>query len=94
MDLQGNAKMTHIAQRGAESRLHKLERDYAKVQQDDEDIDAAYNFFATAENMPEWIKGGGRKGKAFKRAIQQQELILTLVNELMIGEPTFSSYLR
>jgi hypothetical protein len=52
--------------------LHKLERDYAKLQQDDEDVDAAYNFFATAENMPEWVKGGGRKGKAFKHTIQQQ----------------------
>jgi hypothetical protein len=45
--------------------LRKLERDYARLAQVPEDVDAAYNFFATAENMPEWVKGGGRKGKAF-----------------------------
>jgi hypothetical protein len=28
MDLQGNAKMTHIAQRGAESRLQEMERNF------------------------------------------------------------------
>jgi hypothetical protein len=71
--------------------LHKLEREYAKLEQDDEDIDAAYNFFATAENMPEWIKGGGRKGKRFKHTIQQQELLLTLVNELATGAKHFTS---
>jgi hypothetical protein len=60
--------------------LGKLERDYARLQQDSEDVDLAYNFFVTAENMPEWVKD-----KAFKHVIQQQELILTLCNELTTG---------
>jgi hypothetical protein len=71
--------------------LCKLKRDYAKLEQDDGDIDAAYNFFATAENMPEWVKGGGRQGKRFKHMLQQQELLLTLVNELATGAKHFTS---
>ena len=70
--------------------LCKLEREYARLEQDPDDVDHAYNFFATAENMPEWIKGGGRKGKAFKHAIQQQQLILTLCNELATGAKHFT----
>jgi hypothetical protein len=71
--------------------LRKLEREYARLEQNPEDVDYAYNFFATAENMPEWIKGGGRTGKAFKHAIQQQQLILTLSNELATGAKHFIS---
>jgi hypothetical protein len=71
--------------------LRKLERDYARLAQVPEDVDAAYNFFATAENMPEWVKGGGRKGKAFKHIIQQQYLILTRCNELAMGAKHFTS---
>jgi hypothetical protein len=71
--------------------LHKLQRDYAQLRQVPEDVEAAYNFFATAENMPEWVQGGGRRGKTFKRQIQQRHLILTLVNELATGAKHFTS---
>ena len=60
--------------------LRKLEWDYTQLQQDSENVYLAYNFFVTAENMPEWVKD-----KAFKHRIQQQKLILTLVNELATG---------
>jgi hypothetical protein len=66
--------------------LRKLEREYTRLQQDPEDVDHAYNFFATAENMPEWVKN-----KAFKRVIQQQETILTMCNELATGAKHFIS---
>jgi hypothetical protein len=74
-----------------EDLLCKLERDYAQLHQVPEDVDAAYNFFATAENMPEWVKGGGKRGKTFKHQIQQQHLILTLCNELATGAKHFTS---
>jgi hypothetical protein len=35
--------------------LQKLERDYARLQQDPEDVDAAWNFFVTAEHLPDWL---------------------------------------
>jgi hypothetical protein len=69
-----------------EDLLRKLERDYARLQQDPEDIDIAYNFFVTAENMPEWVKD-----KTFKRKIQQQETLLTICNELATGAKHFTS---
>jgi hypothetical protein len=70
----------------AEDLLHKLERDYARLQQDPDDVDHAYNFFATAENMPEWVKN-----KAFKHKIQQQEILLLICNELATGAKHFTS---
>jgi hypothetical protein len=66
--------------------LHKLERDYARLQQDPDNVDAAYNFFVTAENLPEWVKD-----KAFKHKIQQQETLLTICNELATGAKHFTS---
>jgi hypothetical protein len=74
-----------------EDLLHKLEREYAQLQQNPEDVDLAYNFFITAENMPEWVKGGGRKGKAFKHKIQQQEIVLIIGHELATGAKHVSS---
>jgi hypothetical protein len=74
-----------------EDLLRKLERDYARLQQVPEDTDVAYNFFVTAENMPEWVKGGGKRGKTFKLQIQQQHLILTLCHELATGAKHFTS---
>ena len=71
--------------------LRKLERDYAQLQQVPDDVDAAYNFFATAENMPEWVKEGGKRGKTFKHQIQQQHLILTLCNQLATGAKHITS---
>ena len=70
----------------AEDLLHKLERDYARLQQDPDDVDAAYNFFVTAENLPEWVKD-----KAFKHKIQQQETLLTICHELATGAKHFTS---
>jgi hypothetical protein len=66
--------------------LRKLERDYMRLQQTPDDVDAAYNFFVTAENMPEWVKD-----KSFKYRIQQQHVILTLCNELATGAKHFTS---
>lgn len=66
--------------------LHKLEWDYAQLQQDPENVYLAYNFFVTAENMPEWVQD-----KPFKHKIQQQKLILTLVNELATGAKHMTS---
>lgn len=63
-----------------ENLLRKLEWDYTQLQQDHENVNFAYNFFVTVENMPEWVKN-----KAFKHAIQQQELILTICNDLATG---------
>jgi hypothetical protein len=74
-----------------EDLLRKLERDYARLQQIPEDTDVAYHFFVTAENMLEWVKEGGKRGKTFKRQIQQQHLILTLCHELATGAKHFTS---
>jgi hypothetical protein len=60
--------------------LRKLEHDYAQLRQDPANVYVAYNFFVTAENMPEWVEG-----KAFKLRIQQQKTILKLCNELATG---------
>jgi hypothetical protein len=66
--------------------LHKLEWDYVQLQQDTENVYLAYNFFVTAENMPEWMKD-----KTFKHKIQQEKLLLTLVNELATGAKHMTS---
>jgi hypothetical protein len=38
-----------------EDLLHKLEREYEKVKQNPADVDHAFNFFVTAEHLPDWL---------------------------------------
>jgi hypothetical protein len=60
-----------------EDLLRKMERDYARLQQ-------------VPEDTPEWVKGGGKRGKTFKLQIQQQHLTLTLCHELATGSKHFT----
>jgi hypothetical protein len=57
--------------------LKKLEREYAQLQGDPGDVDTALSFFVTAAHLPEWIKN-----PAYKKALQQQELIVQICDEL------------
>jgi hypothetical protein len=65
--------------RTANDQLTALERQYAQLQRDPGDIDAARDFFVVAAHLPEWIKD-----KAYKKALLQEELILQICDELAI----------
>jgi hypothetical protein len=53
--------------------LRKLEREYARLQADPTDVDCAWNFFVTAEHLPDWVSRGesrlptGETLKVFKQ---------------------------
>jgi hypothetical protein len=61
----------------AAHQLRSLERQYAQLQRDPGDVDAARDFFVIATHLPEWIKD-----RDYKRSLQQQELILQVCDEL------------
>jgi hypothetical protein len=60
--------------------LKQLEQDYAQLQQDPGDVGTARSFFVTAAHLPEWIKD-----RAYKKSLQQQELIVEICDELANG---------
>jgi hypothetical protein len=53
--------------------LKKLEREYEKLRENPADADHAFNFFVTAEHIPDWLARsdpkalGGKSIKTFKR---------------------------
>jgi hypothetical protein len=57
--------------------LKKLEREYALLQAYPGDVDTALSFFVTAAHLPEWVKN-----VAYKKRLQQQELIVQICDEL------------
>ena len=66
--------------------LHKLERDYTALQQSPADVDIAFNFFVTAEHLPDWLARTGPqflKGQrinAFKKAHPLTRICAHLAN--------------
>ena len=57
--------------------LKKLEREHAQLQADPGDVDTALSFFVTAAHLPEWITD-----VAYKKRLQQKELIVQICDEL------------
>ena len=55
----------------------KLEREYAQLQDDPGNVDTTLSFFVTAAHLPELIKN-----PAYKKSLQQQELIVQICDEL------------
>jgi hypothetical protein len=70
----------------AEDLLRKLEREYARLQADPTDVDCAWNFFVTAEHLPDWLSEGkdrlptGEKLGDFKRDNQLIRICSHLAN--------------
>ena len=61
----------------AESQRKKLERECEQLQRDPGDGDTALSFFVTAAHLPEWING-----PAYKKSLQQPEIIVQICDEL------------
>jgi hypothetical protein len=66
--------------------LQKLEREYARLQASPMNVDHAWNFFVTAEHLPDWISGGqprmptGETLKAFKQRYRLTRVCSHLAN--------------
>jgi hypothetical protein len=57
---------TFFALRTYEDLLHKLEREYERWKADPLNSDCAWNFFVTAEHLPDWLaRAGPRMPKGF-----------------------------
>jgi hypothetical protein len=69
-----------------EDLLRKLEREYARLQADPTDVDCAWNFFVTAEHLPDWLSQGtgqlptGEKLKDFKEGCLLTRICSHLAN--------------
>jgi hypothetical protein len=78
--------------RTSEDLLHKLEWEYAQWQQDPLNAYAAWNFFVTAEHLPDWLAraGGPRLPKGFSYGrLKQQESLLRICSHLANGGKHF-----
>jgi hypothetical protein len=64
--------------------LRKLECEYARLQHDPGDVDTAFNFFVTAEHLPDWLeqdgKLGGRRAGDFKQSERMTRICSHLAN--------------
>jgi hypothetical protein len=55
---QGSADGDFVAMRSAADLRDKLRRDYARLAAHPGDADLAFNFFATADRLPDWLYPG------------------------------------
>ena len=55
MSQQGSAGDDFVAMRSAADLRDKLRRDYARLAAHPGDADLAFNFFATADHLPDWL---------------------------------------
>lgn len=66
--------------------LRKLERDYERVSSNPNDGDAAFDFFVTAEHLPEWFfRGDAGRAATLKRRFA----LLRVVSHLASGAKHF-----
>jgi hypothetical protein len=73
--------------------LHKLEWEYAQWQKDPLNAYVAWNFFVTAEHLPEWLAraGGPRLPKGFSYSkFKQEKPLLRICSHLASGGRHFS----
>ncbi len=63
-----------------EDLLKKLEREYERLQQHPHDVDMAFNFFVTAEHIPDWLND---------IAIKKQHSLLRICSHLANGAKHF-----
>ncbi len=68
--------------------LAKLGRELERLRAAPNDIDNAFNFFVTAEHLPDWLHPGNQ-GKARRKAIRDSELVLQVVSHLASGAKHF-----
>ncbi|MFH0916882.1 MAG: hypothetical protein V1912_10605 [bacterium] len=68
--------------------LRKLSRELDRLRATPNDVDTAFNFFVTAEHLPDWLHPGDG-GKAQRRAIREAEPLLQVVSHLASGAKHF-----
>ena len=74
-----------VAMRSASDLRDKLRRDYARLAAHPGDADLAFNFFATANHLPDWLYPGDSARQAAARTLP----LLTLCSELATGVSHF-----
>ena len=70
--------------------LNKLERELARLRETPHDVDIAFNFFVTAEQLPDWIHPG-REGKTQREAVRAADVLLQVTSHLASGAKHFDS---
>lgn len=64
-----NLKPGHFTLKTAEDLFRKLERDFELIRARPLDSDVCFNFFVTAEHLPEWhFKGDSKKAAAHRKS--------------------------
>jgi hypothetical protein len=67
-----------------EDLLCKLQREYDRLKQNHGDVDAAFNFFVTAEHLPDWLWKNGKRlpksPKNFRNDCSLTRICTTLAN--------------
>jgi hypothetical protein len=74
-----------------ENLLHKLEWEYAQWQDDPLNTYRAWNFFVTAEHLPDWLaRTGSRLPKGFSyKKLKQEQPLLRVCSHLASGGKHF-----
>jgi hypothetical protein len=77
---QGSAGDDFVAMRSAADLRDKLRRDYARLAAHPGDADLAFNFFATADHLPDWLYPGDTARRAEARSAPIPALCAELAN--------------
>lgn len=85
MSQQGPAGDEFVAMRSAADLRDKLRRDYARLAAHPGDADLAFNFFATADHLPDWLYPDDSERRAAARNLP----LLALCAALATGAAHF-----
>src|SRR5688572_12385857 len=71
--------------------MQKLEREYARWTADPLNVDLAWNFFVTAEHLPDWLArtGPGMPGGLTITAVKRDSPLLRICSHIANGEKHF-----
>jgi hypothetical protein len=76
----------HFSHKSAADLFAKLQRDFDRLCRSPTDADASFNFFVTAEHLPEWHFKGDSKAAA---ELRKQHALLRLCSHLANGAKHF-----
>src|SRR5207244_6451318 len=68
--------------------LAKLGRELERLRAAPNDVEHAFNFFVTAEQLPDWLHAGNQ-GAPRRKAMRDSEVVLQLVSDLASGAKQF-----
>ena len=64
--------------------LQKLKTDFIKIEEKPRDVYIAYNFFATAENLVDWVNPG-KGNREIRENERDNEILLQITSHLATG---------